>query len=197
LKTQKTKEEGFDQAILRQDRAGNYMEVFTGKIFWPLDPRVDEINVIDIAHSLSNQCRFAGHVDDFYSVAQHSVLVSMLLPEELWMTGLMHDASEAYLVDVPRPIKPFLKGYDEIEKNIMTCVAIKFRLKWPMPKEVKTADNTALAIEKRCFKKRSTQVWDCEYLDNKQIILDTMSPKEAEQYFLNRFEIINDKKANH
>jgi sialic acid synthase SpsE len=88
--------------------------------------RGEKITIEDIAHALSNQCRFSGHVERFYSVAQHSVLVASFSKNKL--AGLLHDASEAYLVDVPRPIKPEFPAYAEIEKNIMQVIAKKYDL---------------------------------------------------------------------
>src|ERR1017187_10636100 len=74
---------------------------FSGIHFWPLLPNPADIRIEDIAHALSNQCRFAGHAREFYSVAEHSVRVSQLCPPEDALWGLLHDASEAYLTDVP------------------------------------------------------------------------------------------------
>src|SRR5574342_1090607 len=78
---------------------------YTGRLFWPLSPRLEDINILDICHALSNQTRFTGHTREFYSVAQHSCLVSDLLPEKFKLDGLLHDASEAYLMDLARPVK--------------------------------------------------------------------------------------------
>lgn len=170
-------------------RVGDWMETFKGIAFYPQDPLPGEILIEDIAHALSNMCRFGGHSDSFYSVAQHSVMVSNLVSEQLALTALLHDASEAYILDVPRPIKPYLGGYAEMEHKIMTAVAIRFGLIWPMPKEVKVADNTALAIEKRCFKKNLSRKWDVDELDTtKSIQIVPMLPIEAETYFLSRYE---------
>ena len=87
------------------ERVGDWIQTMSGVIFYPLDPRPEEIRIEDIAHALSHQCRFAGHCREFYSVAEHSVRVSRELPQEFMLWGLLHDASEAYLVDLPRPIK--------------------------------------------------------------------------------------------
>ena len=83
-------------------RKGDWMQTHSGIQFWPLDPRPEDILIEDIAHALSNQCRFAGHCCFHYSVAQHSVLVSENVPAQDAMWGLLHDAGEAYLVDLPR-----------------------------------------------------------------------------------------------
>ena len=81
------------------------MVTYTGKEFYPLDPNPADIDIKDIAHALSNCCRFAGHIKSFYSVAQHSVIVSELCEPENALAGLLHDASEAYLSDIARPVK--------------------------------------------------------------------------------------------
>lgn len=174
-------------------RVGDWLETVSGVAFYPLDPLPGEVLIEDIAHALSNICRFGGHADEFMSVAQHSVLVSTLVPEELALTALLHDASEAYIGDVIRPIKPYLRDYAEMEHRIMTAIAIRFGMIWPMPKAVKHADNLALAIEKRCFKKNSTRPWDVDELDTtKSINIVPLAPHEAKQFFLKRYyEIID------
>lgn len=134
--------------IQAQPRKGDWMQTATGRQFWPIDPRPEEISIIDIAHALSNLCRYAGHCSEFYSVAQHSVLVSRALPRGLRFWGLLHDASEAYLVDIPRPLKPFLTGYHEAEDRVMAAVVHAFRLTpATMPPEVKRVDNAIAADE--------------------------------------------------
>lgn len=133
------------------ERKGDWICTYTGIKFWPLDPRPEDVCIEDIAHSLSLQCRFAGHTRWFYSVGDHSLRVSDLcLDDPLW--GLLHDAPEAYLVDLPRPIKRHsLLGaeYMKIERGIMAAIAMRFRLRGDIPKEVHEADDLILAWEKR------------------------------------------------
>lgn len=95
---------------------------YSGVCFNPLDPSTAGIRIEDIAHALSNQCRFAGHVRAFYSVAQHSVLVSYLLPPEFQLVGLLHDASEAYLQDMPSPIKAMMPEYRAAESALQAKI---------------------------------------------------------------------------
>lgn len=110
------------------DRKGNWSQTFTGVQFWPLDPRPEDVRAADIAHALSLQCRFAGHCRVPYSVAEHSVRVAEWVWDETngdrraSLAGLLHDASEAYCVDVPRPLKPHLGGYREIEHGVMRAI---------------------------------------------------------------------------
>lgn len=112
-----------------------------------LSPTEDMITIEDIAHGLSHQCRFGGHTKKFYSVAEHSIKVSILLPEEHRLAGLLHDASEAYLADIPSPIKKHIPGYLEMENSLMTVIANKFGFQWPLHDLVKDADKKMLERE--------------------------------------------------
>ncbi|MGD0775965.1 MAG: phosphohydrolase [Candidatus Solibacter sp.] len=117
--------------------------------FWPLDPNPEKILVEDIAHALAHQCRFGGHASTFYSVAEHSVHVSKLCPAEDALWGLLHDASEAYLVDLARPLKllPEFAAYREAERRLQCAVAVRFGLLPDQPASVTEADDTMLWIE--------------------------------------------------
>lgn len=114
-----------------------WLRTFTGKRFDPLVPRYEDICIEDIAHSLSNMCRFAGHTSRFYGVAQHSVYVSAIMggygmDRRAQLVGLLHDASEAYLVDVPRPVKitPQFEFYRSLEHHLEEMIYAKFVGKW-------------------------------------------------------------------
>lgn len=123
------------------------IQTFTGRYVNVLDPDPDTINIEDIAHALSNLCRFSGHVYRFYSVAEHSLNVARILPNELQMCGLLHDASEAYLVDIATPVKSILPDYKRVESNLQKAIAKKFGVPYPFPKEVHEADRAALVTE--------------------------------------------------
>lgn len=127
---------------------GGWMQTYTGGAFWPLAPQLADIRLDDIVGSLSKMCRFAGHCTKFYSVAEHCVHVANAAPPALALTALLHDSSEAYLVDVPRPLKPFLPGYYEIEHRLMAVIAQRFGTVWPLPAEVKDLDLAILADER-------------------------------------------------
>ena len=105
-----------------------WIRTFTGKKFFPLGPDFGEFDIEDIAHALSNQCRFSGHVRFFYSVAQHCVNVSYEVPEVDAYEALMHDASEAYLQDMPTPIKMMMPEYKKAEKVLETAIEAHFGL---------------------------------------------------------------------
>ena len=126
-----------------------WIQTATERVFNFLQPDVNDISIRDIAHALSNICRFTGHVGEFYSVAQHSVLVSYLVNPVYAREALLHDASEAYLGDVARPLKAMLPEYKELEQHVQQEIAKAFYLCWPIPDEVKLADNRALRAEKR------------------------------------------------
>jgi uncharacterized protein len=134
-------ESQFKRNSVEQDRVriGDYLEVFSGGRFYPLDPREDEIHIEDIAHALALTCRFSGHTRTFYSVAEHSVRVSHAVEihaqregcendREIALWGLLHDASEAYLNDIPRPLKraPIFWIYRVVEANLTGCILKKF-----------------------------------------------------------------------
>lgn len=119
----------------------------------------------DIAHSLSNICRYNGHTKRFYSVAEHSILVSKQLPEHLQLTGLLHDSTEAYIMDIPRPFKHICKmneiDFSEVELRLFSRLASKFGLVDPLPSEVKEADLKMLSTEYRdLMKKNNPDHWE-------------------------------------
>lgn len=127
--------------------------VFThsGEPFWPLEPKVTDVRLIDIAHGLAHLCRFAGQTKRFYSVAQHSVIVSHLCPPDLALYGLLHDGSEAYLVDITVPVKVdrALAGYRAIEERVQGVIYERFGLAHEEPAEVKRLDRVVAETEIR------------------------------------------------
>src|SRR5437868_2917508 len=123
------------------DRKGGWMQTSSGVAYYPLDPLPGDINIEDIAHALSNLCRFGGHCRRFYSVAEHSILVSRVVPRQHALQGLLHDATEAYMVDVPRPLKVELDNYARIEDLNWRCIAAVFGVPYEMHESVKRADN--------------------------------------------------------
>lgn len=132
-------------------REGDWMQTFTGRQFWPHDPRPGDFSLRDIAHSLSYQCRYNGHCTRFYSVAQHSIHVSELLETRMCdprhrMWGLMHDAAEAYVGDMIRPIKRSMPEFCAMEDAILYAIEMQYAL-GPMPRTVHDADNAMLAAE--------------------------------------------------
>jgi 5'-deoxynucleotidase YfbR-like HD superfamily hydrolase len=191
-----------------------FIRTYTGAKFWPLDPRADEVSIEDIAHALSLVCRFTGHTYCFYSVAEHSLRVSKLAEQlilkqnksrnavvitsarEVALWGLLHDASEAYLCDVPSPIKraPGLgQLYKGFERNLMEVIAERFDLMPHEPAVVKDADRILLKTEMRDLmdaKKGFSLDWDyADYLPLPETIFP-IDPQQAEVEFMSRFEAL-------
>jgi len=161
------------------------IDTYCGIDFHPFNPVPSMVVIEDIAHALSNLCRFSGHCSSFYSVANHSILVASILPKELRLAGLLHDASEAYLQDICSPIKksPEFKMYRELEANVEAVIAQKFGYRFPLDPRVKEADCILLATEMRDLMPYPLRS-ECKPL--KETIMP-MSPKEAKAAFLQAY----------
>lgn len=129
-------------------RYGDWIITYTGRSIYPLDPKQDEICIQDIAHSLSLLNRFCGHTKFPYSVAQHSIACSYVVPQEYALGALLHDASEAYMADLPRPVKHSLPEYQEREAELLYEIAKRFNIvnTYRSP-EVKDSDLRMLVTE--------------------------------------------------
>lgn len=182
-----------------------WIQTVTGGAFSLLDPRPEDVDIEDIAHALSNLCRFGGHTREFYSVAQHSVLVSIALerfqPEnrELQLLGLLHDASEAYLIDLPRPIKRMegFEAYKAREHVVEWAIRERFGLssEWPNVLAVKAADELLLRTECRDLMAPLHPAWTRElHPDHGTTMPDRisgLSPPEAKAQFLTRWKVLS------
>ncbi len=145
---------------------GLYMNIF--------EPTLEMICIEDIAHALSRQCRFAGHLPDFYSVASHSInCASMLNGPEAKLAALLHDASEAYLVDIPRPIKPHLTNYKMLEDRLMELIAEKFGFHYPLAPAIHEIDRWMLQWE-----------WECLMLGDADFPFKIKSIEQTQKEFL-------------
>jgi 5'-deoxynucleotidase YfbR-like HD superfamily hydrolase len=168
-----------------------WIQTYSGKRVYPLDPRPENISIIDIAHALSQVCRFTGHVRYFLSVGQHSVLVSRVVPPEHALWGLLHDGSEAYLADLARPVKrqAAMSVYRDAEKRLMKAITDKFGLPEEMPAAVDEADTRMLLTEKRDALTPSAARWKIEEFGLKpyEFEIVSWSPAEAKARFLERF----------
>ena len=137
-----------------------FLETASGRQYHFLNPQQDEICIEDIAFALSNKCRFSGHTQ-FYSVAEHSIAVSMRLPKHLRLAGLLHDAAEAYLGDIPSPLKACLPDFQEIEARNEIAIEKKFGL--VLSKEdqkiIKQADLQALYNEAAILLPSGGKTW--------------------------------------
>ncbi len=174
-------------------RTGQWIQTYTGRRIDPfaLDP--GDVVVEDIAHALSLTTRFGGHARCFYSVAQHSLLVSELCGAKCRLWGLMHDAAEAYLGDMPKPLKSRMGFFQKLEEQALTIIAGVFGLTFPLPAEVKKYDVAALEFEARqLMGDVSGWMWfDSEgpkVADEIGRRFLTLTPEQAESEFLMRFE---------
>lgn len=166
-----------------QTRDGHYFNL--------LEPSVAAVSIDGIAHALSNLCRFTGHVREFYSVAQHSLMVSLIVPESMAREGLLHDAQEAYIGDVSTPLKRLLPRYKEIEKNLEGVIAEKFGLDWSPEalSQVKRADAIMLATERRDLLGALEDDGEWRFLCGVEPLFQVvrpMSPVSARRAFLQR-----------
>ena len=166
----------------------DWIMTYTGRKIDPLNPDENNIDIIDIAHALSLKCRFSGHCKEFYSVAQHSVLVSEMSIHPL--EGLMHDASEAYLPDVVRPLKQNLNGFKEIEDSLLEVIFKKYNLIFPIPKEVKNVDSRLCLTEGRDLMPDISE-WELLTICNPyEVHVSGWSPEVAKHLFLSRFRYL-------
>lgn len=145
-----------------------WIQTYTGRAFDFADPRPQDVRAPDISHALSMQCRFNGHCNSFYSVAQHCVLAARLLrlkEESLAMEGLLHDAAEAYMGDLVRPLKTMdaLEAFSAIEARVERIIRVRFGLperKAPgVAEAVKLVDERLLATEKLFLMKTEPRPW--------------------------------------
>lgn len=169
-----------------QTPRGDWIQTFTGKAFYPLDPVVADIDIEDIAHALAHQCRYGGHCRQFYSVAEHSVLLSQSVAPEHALWALLHDASEAYLVDVPRPVKAELREYREIEDRLLAAIAARFGLVSAIPPAVHEADRRILTDEAAQLMRAPPMAWSTQ-AEPLGVRVKCWAPKKAEQWFLFRY----------
>jgi len=145
------------------NRAFGWIETYSGRRFWPLDPRAEDVDVVDIAHALSLVCRFGGHPQQFYSVAQHCVIVSDCFDDVKMEThGLLHDAAEAYFSDIVRPVKRLIQGIDVIEQRIIEAIYGMAGIDPPTDEEyarIKEIDTRLLMAERRDLMRDSGNDW--------------------------------------
>jgi len=167
-------------------RRGDWMETFTGRRFWPLDPRAEDVSIEDIAHALSLLTRYGGHCTRFYSVAEHCVLLARAAPPEAALWLLLHDASEAYLSDMVRPLKRHMPEYRAAEDRVTRAVYQAFRLDPEMqPDAVKDLDCRIVMDERAQAMTPTGDTWN--YGGAREplgVTLQFWPPERAEREFL-------------
>jgi hypothetical protein len=181
-----------------------WKQTYTGRMFFPLEPDPGAVVIEDVARSLAMQCRFNGHVRRYYSVAEHSVLVSRLVPEAFALEGLLHDAAEAYMGDLIRPLKQAAMLYAgqergildwrDVEAGVQAAVARAFGVPALAHPSVKQADMALLMAERGQLLGDPPAPWGTEYVRPADVALHCWGPKQAEEEFLARFRELRRRK---
>lgn len=168
----------------------------SGQQFDLLRPTASMIKPVDIAHALSRLCRFNGHTRAHYSVAQHSLIVASLVPAEHQLVALLHDATEAYIGDMTRPLKAVMPEYQYVENQIWLAVCERFDIQIDLPNCVKHADMVALATERRDLMPEHPGEWD--RLRGVQPMKETIIPFSAESASMMFFsQLMASMQSNH
>lgn len=170
-------------------RRGDWMQTFTGRAFYLLDPRAADVDPVDIAHALSLICRYGGHCKNFFSVAEHCVLMSHAVTPGNALWALLHDATEAYINDIVRPLKhtPVMSGYRAVERRLMLMICDRFGIGYDCPTEIKDADNRILRDERAALMGPSPLPWmSIENVAALGVDIHCWSPAEAKRRYLER-----------
>lgn len=171
-------------------KSSPWIQTHTNKVFHLLDCSVEEICIEDIAHALSHICRFGGHTSRFYSVAEHCVVMSKVIPT---LECLLHDASEAYLGDVVRPLKSRMESYRDIEADVALVIAMKFGLPVRLDAMIKQVDMRMLVTERNQLMGKSPLPYEVDEMGHEPFpfTLECLPPPLAKQQFLQRFRELN------
>jgi len=160
----------------------------SGNYFDFSDIENQNLDIHDIAHALSMTCRFGGQCNKFYSVAEHSVWVSRLVPPEYAMIGLLHDASEAVLGDMPKPLKNIMSEYAEMEKKLEINIARQYNIQFPYPSEIKQIDIQMLITEQsQLFSGHIPKTGVFEKAEPLPIKIECFTPEQAYIRFSKRY----------
>jgi 5'-deoxynucleotidase YfbR-like HD superfamily hydrolase len=166
-----------------------YVSTFLGHRFFLTRPHIDDVAIEDIAHGLAYQCRFNGQTREFYSVAQHSLMVMQLVPAPLRLAALLHDAAEAYLGDMVKPLKNLFPEFSVIEGRVMQIIGERFAVDLEhLDPAIKAADLVALATEKRDLMPHSTEAWaNLQGIQPLPESIRPLMPLDAKSAFLDSF----------
>src|SRR5215469_7875156 len=171
-----------------------FITTFLGRHFHFLNPAPDEIEIKDIAAALAIQCRFNGHIP-FLSVAEHSVAVASRLPARLQLAGLLHDAAEAYLSDIPSPIKQYLPDYEKLETIVDKAIDLKFGIELSLEDkvELKKADLEQTYTEAHYLLAGRGQGWvPILWQPDPKMKPRCLAPAEAMDMFMHWFSSLTD-----
>lgn len=179
-------------------RTGDWIATYSGTKFFITDPHPDDVKIEDIAHALSLICRYGGHCREFYSVAQHSLLVHEVVGKQfpgdhlLQLHALIHDATEAYLGDMVRPLKRSMDDYRRLEEHTewVICQAFKIPTMTLAQRDiVKYADNVLLMTERRDLVNHCGHNWTNRAIPMEEII-EPMMPEDVENVFIAMFHFL-------
>lgn len=174
-----------------------WMQVYSGEPFYPLYAEPADVDINDVAHALGMVCRYAGHCRIFYSVAEHSVLMSHTVDPENALWALLHDATEAYIGDMVRPLKHELRSYMAAEARLAEVIAIKFGLEGSMPAQVVEHDTRIVVDEKAQIMAPSRLPWSAlEGYAPLGVTVQGWDPYTASEMFLARFQQLTENKEN-
>lgn len=167
------------------------IRLLSGALFDYNEPEKTDVQIEDIAAALSKVCRFAGHIHQFYSVAQHAINASRIVPQEHAFDALMHDTAEAFTNDLPTPLKFAVPVFKELEVKIESAMSVRFGFNYPLPDAVKLADSQMLSIEKIKLKRDHSHWSVLDGIETAHIEhlvdLTPMVPNRAERLFLERY----------
>jgi hypothetical protein len=178
-------------------RRGDWTQTYTGRQFWPLDPRAEDIDPRDVAHALSLQCRYNGMVRSFYSVAEHCVLMSLAVAPEHALHALLHDATEAYVGDMVRPLKNHMRAYRAAEDLVWAAVAERFGVDPTIPDEVHDADARIVLDERSALLSASPAPWAIDHLTPLGVQIQGWTPLQAEGAYLDRLVQLRRRATTH
>lgn len=170
----------------------DWLQTYTGKQFFPMTPDPHSVDLEDIAHALSMQCRFNGHVREFYSVAEHSVLMAdaylrdfgALADDDTARHMLLHDAAEAYVGDMIRPLKHDIPAFRIVEGVVLRAIWARFDLIEILPVVVSEYDGRILRDEKAVLLPETPSEWSFGYDNPLNVAIQCWTPAEAKRQFL-------------
>jgi 5'-deoxynucleotidase YfbR-like HD superfamily hydrolase len=176
--------------LLIKEQTPSCITTLSGKWFDILRPEEYEYDIEEIATALSNLCRYTGHVNKYYSVAEHSVLVSRIVPVSDALAGLLHDASEAYLGDVSSPLKKLLPEYRAIEDRVQEAIFKQFGLEYPISDAIHEADKRMYWQERQSVANNGIKdsLWHQNLRATRKEAAVGMMPNMARRMFLSRFK---------
>ena len=176
------------------------IQTYSGGIIDFVEPRNSQFNIEDIAHGLANTCRYSGQCKRHYNVATHSVVVTLFVPDHLQFEALLHDATEAFMADIPTPLKQLLRDYQTMEHRMEKAIREHFGLPADMSPEVKRADHIALAIEKPILMGKSAIHWDLPDIDPMEArviisksLINCATIESSKRLFLDTFNELKEK----